>query len=52
MLVEALDIFVYTLTFIDVVGGLPVTISRHLSLLVYLCNKIVVAVAKAFVYCS
>ena len=45
------DAFVYTLTLVDVVGGLPVTISRYLSLLVYLCNKFIIVVATAFVYC-
>ena len=44
-----LGVFVYTLTLIDVVGGLPATSSRHLSVLVYMCEKLV---AIAFVYCS
>ena len=39
------------LTSVDVVGGLLVTSSRHLSVLVYLCNKLVIVVAIAFVYC-
>ena len=46
------DIFVYTLMLVDVVGGLPVTSSQHSSVLVYFCNKLVRAVARAFVYCS
>ena len=43
------DVFVYTQT---VVGGLPVTISRPFSVLVCLCNKLIVVVAIAFVCCS
>ena len=46
------DVFVYTLTLVDVVGGLPATISRQLSVLVYLCNRLVIVVAIAFVNCS
>ena len=43
------DVFVFTLTFVDIVGGLHVTISRHLCVLVYLCNKLVI-VAAVFIY--
>ena len=39
-------------TLVDVVVGLPLTILRHLSVLLYLCNKLVIVVAIAFVYCS
>ena len=35
----------YTLIFADVVGGLPITIPRHLSVLMYLCNKFVIVLA-------
>ena len=35
------DVFVYTITPVDGVGGLPVIISQHLCVLVYLCNKLV-----------
>ena len=58
-------VFVYTLplaafaffisfSYDDIVGGLLVTSSSHLSvlLLVYLCNKLVIVVAIAFLYCS
>ena len=34
----------------DVVGGILVISSLHLSMLVYLCNKLVIVVAIAFVY--
>ena len=44
------DVFVYTLTLADVVGGLSVTISRHLSVLLYLCNMLIIVVAIVFVY--
>ena len=46
------DVFKYTLTPVDVVGGLLVTSLRHLSALVYLCIKLVIVVAIAFVYFS
>ena len=46
------DVFVYTLTLVDVIGGLPVTSSRHLFVLVYLCNKFIIVVVIAVVYCS
>ena len=35
-----------------IVGGFLVTNLRHSSVLVYLCNKLLIAVAIAFVYCS
>ena len=43
--------FVNTLTLVDVIGGLPATISRHLYVLLYSCNKFVIVVALAFIYC-
>ena len=46
------DIFVYTRTLVDFIGSLPVTISRHFSVLVYLCIKLVIVVAIGFVNCS
>ena len=52
LLVQVFDVYVFTLTLVDVVGGLHVTISRHLFVLVYLCNKLIIVVAIAFVYCS
>ena len=42
------DVFVYTLTLVDVVGGLPVTIWQHLSVLMYLCNKLVIHSCYSF----
>ena len=45
------DVFVYTLASVDVVGGLLITMSRHLTVLGYLCNKLIVIAAVAFVYC-
>ena len=41
LLIQMFDVFVYTLTLVDIVGGLPVTISRHLFALEYLCKKLV-----------
>ena len=41
-------VFAYTLTLVEVVGGLLVTS----SVLVYLCNKLVIVVAIDFVYCN
>ena len=35
----------------DVVGGLLGSCSMHLPVLVYLCNKLVIVVTIAFVYC-
>ena len=40
------DVFLCTPA--DVVGGLLITSSRHLSVLVYLCNKLVIVVALPF----
>ena len=50
----AFDAFVFSIAFshADVVGGLLVTSAPHLSVLVYLCNKLVIVVAMVFVYCS
>ena len=36
----------------DVVDDLLVTSLRHISVLVYLCNKLVIVLDIAFVYCS
>ena len=36
------NVFVKMPTFVDVIGGLPVIIPRHLSVLVYLCNKLII----------
>ena len=46
------DTFVYTLTPVDVIGSLLRKSSRHLPMLVYLCNKSVLVVTIAFDYCS
>ena len=48
----AFDAFVFSISFSHavVVGGLLVTSAPHLS--VYLCNKLVIVIAMAFVYCS
>ena len=52
LLVYVFDLFVYTVTPVDIVANLPITITRHLSVLVFLCNKFVIVVAIDFVYCS
>ena len=47
------DVFVSVrlrLSYADVVNGLLLISSLHLSVLVYLCNKLVLVVALAFVY--
>ena len=53
---EMFDVFVSVyalhLSHADVAVGLLITSSRHLFVLVYLCNKLVIVVAIGIVYCS
>ena len=49
---KVFDVFVYTLTLVDVVAGLPAIFWRHVSGLVYLHNRLVIVVVIAFVYCT
>ena len=48
LLVKVFDVFVYTQTLVDIVAVLPVTISRHLPMLVHLCNKLVIVITLLF----